>query len=204
MKSRFCPGSLTRLKFSTALAQAVCLLLFLFVISGHGAESVRPASWATPLIQKGLPNFFRVSPTLYRGAQPTKEGFVELKQLGIKTIVNLRTSNYDEEMTSGLGFTYYHLSTTASRPDKEIYKKFLSIARDPDLQPVFVHCRHGADRTGTAVALYRIMVQNWEKHEAIREMKDGGYGFHSVFQGLIKFIADFDEENNVAGTIGGR
>ena len=42
---------------------------------------------------------------------------------------------------------------------------------DPAKRPVFVHCKHGADRTGTMVAFYRILFEGWSKDEAIREMK---------------------------------
>src|SRR5437588_10703335 len=38
----------------------------------------------------GLPNFAKVSDGLYRGAQPTREGFVALKQMGVKTVIDLR------------------------------------------------------------------------------------------------------------------
>ena len=43
--------------------------------------------------------------------------------------------------------------------------------------PVLVHCKHGADRTGCIVALYRIVFQSWSKEAAIDEMHNGGYGF---------------------------
>ncbi|GAF98053.1 unnamed protein product, partial [marine sediment metagenome] len=35
--------------------------------------------WATAIERPGLPNFHKVSDSLYRGAQPTAEGFRELK-----------------------------------------------------------------------------------------------------------------------------
>ena len=44
-----------------------------------------------------------------------------------------------------------------------------------------MHCQQGADRTGTMMAFYRIAVQGWPKDDAIAEMKNGGYGFHSIW-----------------------
>lgn len=151
----------------------------------------RPGTWATPIARNGLPNFFKVSGTLYRGAQPTKEGFPELKKMGIKTIVNLRKYHTDEKFIKGMGFDYFQIPTNTSRPLKDHYQKFLDIVNNPDLQPVFVHCHYGADRTGTAVALYRITVQKWAAEEAIRELQEGGYNYHSIYKEIIKFIRNF-------------
>ena len=154
----------------------------------------RPVRWATKIEKKGLPNFFQVSDTLYRGAQPTKEGFLELKKMGIKTIINLREYHTDEKLINGMGFIYFQIPTATSKPLTDHYQKFLDIVKNPDLQPVFVHCQHGADRTGTAVALYRITVQKWGTEEAIRELQQGGYGYHSIYKEIIKFIRNFNNQ----------
>ncbi|HPI89933.1 MAG TPA: tyrosine-protein phosphatase, partial [Spirochaetota bacterium] len=117
--------------------------------------------------------------------------FPELKKRGIKTIVNLRTSNSDRGRADKYGIAGVHIPVNASSPRKEDFAVFLKIATDPARQPVFVHCRHGADRTGAAVALYRIYVQGWTKDEAIEEMTRGGYGFHALFSSLKDFIRKF-------------
>jgi protein tyrosine/serine phosphatase len=178
-------------------------ILFVFIIvafsftvldSGDASGAERPADWATRIEKKGLPNFFKVSDTLYRGAQPTKEGFLELKKMGIKTIINLREYHTDENFIKGMGFAYFQIPTSTSNPIRSHYQKALDIINNPDLQPVFVHCQHGADRTGTAVALYRITVQKWDTEEAIREMREGGYGYHTVFKEIIKFIRNFNNQ----------
>jgi protein tyrosine/serine phosphatase len=159
----------------------------------------RPGTWATAIVKEGLPNFFKVSDTFYRGAQPTRTGFLELKKMGIKTIINLREYHTDEKLINGIGFTYFQMPTSRSKPLMEHYQKFLDIVKNPDLQPVFVHCRHGADRTGTAVALYRKTVEGWDTEEAIRELQQGGYGYRSVFKEIIKFIRNFNEQPQSRG-----
>ena len=79
-------------------------------------------------------------------------------------------------------------------PEEKEIVRFLQIVTDPRRQPVLVHCQHGADRTGTMCALYRVAVQGWTKGEAIREMTDGGYGFHSTWKNLIQWVRDLDVE----------
>jgi hypothetical protein len=60
---------------------------------------------------------------------------------------------------------------------------------------VLVHCHHGADRTGTMCALYRIAIQGWTKEDAIQEMVQGGYGFHEMWINLPDWIDKLDIES---------
>ncbi len=39
------------------------------------------------------------------------------------------------------------------------------------------HCQMGADRTGSVMAMFRILLQGWTREEALREMREGGFGF---------------------------
>ena len=56
-----------------------------------------------------LKNFHEFSRNVFRGAQPTKEGFNKLKKLGIKTIIDLVPNHTDEKLIEGLGFSYYQI-----------------------------------------------------------------------------------------------
>lgn len=142
----------------------------------------------------GLPNFHKVSEDMYRGAQPTKEGFKELEKLGIKTVVNLRSSHSDRDMLKGTNLGYEQIPMTAWHPEQEDSVRFLKIVTDANRTPVFVHCRYGADRTGTMCAIYHIAVQGWSKDEAIEEMTKGDFGFHDIWQNLIDYIHGLDVE----------
>ena len=150
----------------------------------------RPSSWAVPLEKPGLPNLHRVTDSLYRGAQPPVEGFVELKAMGIKTVLNLRSFHTDDLGNSGL--RYFKIPENTWHPEEEDVVEFLKIVSDTNNLPIFVHCKHGSDRTGTMFAIYRIVIQGWTKEEAIREMTGGGYGFHEVWENLIGFIQALD------------
>jgi tyrosine-protein phosphatase SIW14 len=72
--------------------------------------------------------------------------------------------------------------------------RFLRIATDPTKQPVFLHCQHGSDRTGTMIAVYRMTVDGWTVNEAIDEMMRGGYGFHSMWTNLTAYLRELDVE----------
>lgn len=138
----------------------------------------------------GLENFAQVSPVLYRGAQPTAVGFRTLKAMSVRTIVNLRSAHSDRAMITGLGLRYVEIPGYAWEPNKDVVAQVLAIVRDPANQPVFVHCQHGADRTGYTVASYRIVEQGWDKDSALRELRR--FGFHSVWGSIPSFITDLD------------
>jgi protein tyrosine/serine phosphatase len=60
--------------------------------------------------------------------------------------------------------------------------EILSIMNDQNRQPVYVHCAHGADRTGVVVALYRVIYQHWDIWKAYDEMYENGHNwFHILF-----------------------
>ena len=150
--------------------------------------------WAERIELPGLPNFHKVSDDLYRGAQPTADGMKELEKLGVKTVINLRSMHSDRDEMKDTPLSREHINmTTWNVEDKDI-THFLRIVTDPNRTPVFVHCQHGADRTGTMCAIYRIAVQGWSKNEAIEEMTKGGFGYHSIWQNLPDYVRNLDVE----------
>lgn len=158
------------------------------------AELSAGQRWAQRLELPGVKNFHRVSDELYRGAQPSKEGMRELKKLGIKTIVNLRSFHSSRDEIGQTKLDYEHIYAKPWHiEDKEVVR-FLKIVTDPNRVPIFVHCQRGADRTGTMCAIYRIAVQGWSKEAAIEEMTKGGFGFYSGFENLVEYINELDIE----------
>lgn len=143
---------------------------------------------------EGVENIHRVSNALYRSAQPTALGFRKLKNLGIRTVVNLRSFHSDRREIGDSGLGYEHIYMKAWHAEDKEVVRFLQIVTDPKRQPVLVHCQHGSDRTGTMCALYRVAVQGWTKDEAIHEMKRGGFGFHKIFANLEHYISRLDVE----------
>jgi protein tyrosine/serine phosphatase len=117
-----------------------------------------------------------------------------LKALGIKTVVNLRSFHSDRDKIKGTGLAYEHIYMKAWHPEEEDAVRFLRIVTDPKRTPVLVHCQHGADRTGAMCAIYRAAVQGWSKEEALKEMTEGEFGFHGIWQDLIWWIDALDLE----------
>ncbi|MFH1302123.1 MAG: tyrosine-protein phosphatase [Planctomycetota bacterium] len=167
------------------------LLLAGFVVAEE-PEADRPKMWAHPLKVEGVPNLYQVSDNLYRSAQPTAEGMRNLKKMGIETVINLRSFHSDRDEIGSTGLGYEHIYMKAWHPERKEIVRFLQLVTNSKRTPVLVHCEHGADRTGTMCAFYRVAVEGWTKEDALREMTEGGYGFHKVWQNLPKWIADID------------
>lgn len=55
-----------------------------------------------------------------------------------------------------------------------------------------MHCLRGADRSGTAVAVYRICAEGWSREDAIDEMVSGGFDFNSRFGHLVAYLRSLD------------
>lgn len=155
-------------------------------------RAVAGKNWAQRLELPGVPNLHKVSKQLYRGAQPSAKGMQELKKLGIKTIVNLRSFHSDRDEMGDTGLDYEHIFMKTWHPESKEVVRFLKIVTDPNRTPVFVHCQRGADRTGTMCAIYRIAVQGWSKTESIEEMTKGGFGFFEGWKNLVAYINKLD------------
>jgi protein tyrosine/serine phosphatase len=163
----------------------------------------RPSHWATPIEAAGIPNLYRVSGSLYRSAQPTREGVADLDEgarlvagdTPVRTIVSLRTNHTDASLAADLQTVQLeHVSVQSWHLQDDDVVRFLRIATDPARQPVLVHCRRGADRTGVMLAIYRVVVEGWTKADAIDEMTRGGYGFRPVWQNLVRYVEELDVE----------
>ena len=173
-----------------AVIAAASVFLLTWVGCASTPTANRPETWAQPVKLAGVPNLYRISGELYRGDQPSPQGMQNLKNLGLKTIINLRSFHSDRDEIGDTGLAYEHIYMKAWHPEEEDVVRFLKIVTDPKRAPVLVHCQHGADRTGTMIAVYRIVVQGWSKAEAIREMTEGGFGFHRIWSNLPKWIQE--------------
>jgi protein tyrosine/serine phosphatase len=163
--------------------------------SAQKTEAPPEKQWAEKLQKDGLPNLHRVTDTLYRSAQPTEQGFRELRKMDVKTVVSLRSFHSDRKLIGTTRLAYEHIYMKAWHPEDEEVVRFLQIVTDPARQPVLVHCQHGADRTGTMCAIYRIAICGWTKEEAIKEMTEGNFGFWEKWQNLVKYIRALDVDD---------
>lgn len=141
----------------------------------------------------GLANVGRVAPGVYRGAEPGKDGYATLKALGIRTVIDMRTSESEKQQVEAAGMKAVAIPIEMSRNGlQEKVDRVVALMADPANQPVYVHCRHGQDRTGIVVAAYRMKHQGWSLADAEAEMQ--AFGFNDVWVNFKKFIRRYGAE----------
>lgn len=183
-----------RMRVASTLTVAVVMLLLADCIPAiaDDAKIIRPDCWAQPVELDGVPNLYRVSTDLYRSAQPSARGMRQLRDMGVETIVNLRSFHSDRDEIGDTGMGYEHIYMKPWHPEEKELVRFLQIVTNEKRTPVLVHCQQGADRTGLMCAVYQIVIQGWTKEDAIAEMIDGGYGFSPFWTNIIRYLRDLD------------
>jgi protein tyrosine phosphatase (PTP) superfamily phosphohydrolase (DUF442 family) len=162
-------------------------------VSGGVVEPDSAAhQWATPMGVSEPRRFYQVSEELYRGGRVTHAGAEQLRCAGINTVVNLRLVGREEKPLTCAGLNYVHIPFKVRQPDEDQVVQFLRVVANSNCQPVYVHCTHGSDRTGMMCAVYRVVVQGWTKEEALCEMTEGPFDYHTKYREIVQFVRDMD------------
>ena len=191
------------------LFNLVLAAVFIFALNAK-AENVETNSFH-PVISTDLayaevgdlPNFHEVHSYLYRGARPTGAGLEKLKSMGIKTIIDLRASKLEVEPEAAtvkrMGFTTINLPMTSQAPTKQEIDTFIATVENAEKtnSPVFVHCAHGADRTGCMIGIWRVTHDGWTYDKAYEEMRK--YNFKPKYSLLSNTVKAYATAQQTAG-----
>lgn len=169
-------------------ATALALFLAAQPALARQAEPAVPCHTCLP----GVTNFAKLDAALWRGSQPTAEGFKELEKAGVKTIVSFRHDHDDLPLLKGTHLRYLRIPSRAWHGGEARIATFLKVMEDPGNWPVFIHCAQGRDRTGYNAAAYRIVVQGWEPEEALKEMH--AFQFNRVWVANPAFVRGLNEK----------
>lgn len=153
---------------------------------------------------KPIPNFAQVDKSVWRGGQPTAQGWTNLYQLGVHWVIKLNTdAEGSDELAAQLGMTVYKFPISVGEqleggPQLSTVSKAVAMlqrgnayvhcgsdARTRSKLDVFLKTQGGQDRTGLVVGVYRVWVDGWPKAKAYAEMKS--FGFHPLLKGLYDF-----------------
>lgn len=189
---------------SVPLRFAIRSLIILSSVASAAAGNV-------PTELPGLLNFHEVHPYLYRGGGPTEKTMHDLKDKGIKTIIDLRAPSEgkpkasrtkeddpiqpkeEKALADELGMKYINMTMASAAPTKKQVHTFINAVEKAEKGegPVFVHCAHGSDRTGAMVGIWRVTHENWDYDKTYQEMRK--YFFTPKFtklSGAVKRYAD--------------
>jgi DSP-PTPase phosphatase fused to NAD+ Kinase len=159
---------------SQILSKITALVFFIVLTScAHIPQGVGISNGVSGRVEK-------VCEGIYRG--PRLGNLNELKSLRVRTILDLENSteavSREEVVAKELGIEVINIPMSEiARPSPADLVKAVKIMENPRLQPVYVHCLHGRDRTGLAVAAYRILHDGWSVDRAYREAVDNGHAW---------------------------
>lgn len=173
-------------------APTTAFLVILAVSGISFAQGRSNSSFASIKIR----NFGQMDQRFYRGAQPNKQDYKDLKGLGIKTVINLRSDPkpYEKRDVESLGMRYVNIPMSDSYyPKAEQVSQFLKLVDDPSTGKFFVHCTGGRHRTGVMGAVYRFSHYHWNLDQVYAEMKK--YDFYTKWgHGKLKdFVHDYSQ-----------
>jgi protein tyrosine/serine phosphatase len=169
-------------------------LLTITFLLGSGLSSAQTAP-------DGVANFHKVNIQVYRGAQPTDRGFLNLAKLGVKTVIDLREADghtlIEKKAVEAAGMHFINIPMRGlGAPTPEQVSKVLTLFNDESAGPVFVHCKRGADRTGTVVACYRIAHDHWDNQAALKEARS--FGMSWMERAMQNYVRRFKPDASVA------
>ena len=143
-----------------------------------------------------IPNFHQVDEHLFRGAQPAASEFQRLARMGIKTVLDLREEGHsvsEQKLVEAAGMRYISLPMSGVLPPSgQQISRALAVLKDSANGPIFVHCRRGADRTGTVIACYRIAHDGWRNRQALEEART--FGMSWLERGMRSYVLHYRAE----------
>ena len=151
-----------------------------------------------------IKNYHHIDRLISRGARPTEAQVAELKQHGYKHIIDFMTetapdSDLPEEALwakrEGIQFHWLPFHSR-NNPPEEYIDKFFEITDNAKLrnERVFIHCRHGADRTGVFSAIYKLRNYNVKLSDVVAEMFKYGHNANNN-PNLIPYVIKYKEDH---------
>ncbi len=148
----------------------IAVLTFVFLL-------LSTASYFFYIKEQG--NFHPITPCeAYRSAQLDRDELeYYINKYNIKSIINLRGEHPDEpwykeekEVCSMHKIQHYSIPLSSSRePDEAVIRQLIEIFKNAQ-RPVLIHCQAGADRSGLAAAIWKVVVDKEQKSVAEKQL----------------------------------
>ena len=120
----------------------------------------------------GVTNFSKLETTIACAGATTPEAVPALKEMGYKSIINLRLAteagaNVEGEAAAAkaAGINYVHIPFNTTQPDPAIADAFVAAVTKPENNPAFVHCA-SANRAAAMWMIKRMVVDKWDAEKA--------------------------------------
>ena len=141
-----------------------------------------------------LENFGVVDGRIYRGGQPEKSDYAALKTIGVNTVIDLRADfeRAAKASAEAAGLRYLNIPMVGQqKPTDAETAAFIRALDDLPNGVVYVHCAGGRHRTGSMIAIYRMVRDGWDVNKAYDEMLK--FDFYTRFGhgGFKDYVFDY-------------
>ena len=143
----------------------------------------------------GITNFARVETTVACAGAIKPEAISELKQMGFKSVINLRLAteqgaDADAEAAAAkaAGVNYVHVPFSGAMADPSVADTFLTAVTNPANNPAFIHCASG-NRAAAMWMIKRVQIDRW----AIDKASDEAAGLGLTNPQLKQFALNYIE-----------
>ena len=123
----------------------------------------------------GASNFAKLETTVACGGATTPEAVPAIKEMGFKSIINLRLptengANVDAEAAAAktAGINFYNIPFSGQSPDPKTADQFLDTITAKGNEPAYIHCAAG-NRAGAMWMIKRLVVDKWDADRAFQE-----------------------------------
>jgi uncharacterized protein (TIGR01244 family) len=123
----------------------------------------------------GITTFARLETTVACGGATKAEAVPAIKQMGFKSIINVREANEpgaemeaEEAAAKSAGLKFVNVPFRIADPAPDLVDKFIAAVTKPENTPAYIHCAAG----GRAAALWmikRVQLDGWEENRALDE-----------------------------------
>jgi uncharacterized protein (TIGR01244 family) len=129
----------------------------LLALSGLALAAAVSAAELPESVEAGrIPAYHRLSPALAAAGQPSPEALASLKDLGVRTVVNLRTAGEgaasEEPIVEAQGIRYLSVPVTPDSFSAADVDAVQAVLADAGAAPVLLHCA-SSNRVGGVVAV---------------------------------------------------
>lgn len=151
------------------------LVLFPMVVL---VASTAAGVFAQQVVKKdiaGISTFAQLESTIACGGSTRPEAIREIRNMGFKSVINLRLASEEGAMVEeegavvrAVGMNYVHLPFNAQSPSPTLIDDFVAAVTNPANTPAYVHCAAG----GRAAALWmikRVKADGWTVERALVE-----------------------------------
>ncbi|WP_326597268.1 phosphatase domain-containing putative toxin [Streptomyces sp. NBC_01803] len=182
-------------------AVAICAIgyvaLWLLAVLGTlGVSFLAKQQYSSGERVAGINHFLQVDDRLWRGSAPGPDGYEELADRGVATVIDLRAEDLSERQLAlpgeaGLDVVRMPIRDGQTPTSEEVALFTATVESSPG--PVFVHCGAGVGRTGSITAAYLVRTDQADSGEAaLRTLAVGPPSLEQVYYVLT---ADPEEAN---------